>query len=49
LQALRKIGRALAIVGLPVVGALVLYQSTSGSEVLIGVALFVFAVGLIAT
>jgi hypothetical protein len=42
-------GRALAIVGLPVVGGLVLYQSTSGSEVLIGVALFLFAVCLIGT
>jgi hypothetical protein len=48
-QGLRKIARALAIIVLPVVGSLVLYQSSSGIEVAIGVALIAFALGLIAT
>ncbi len=49
MQGLRKIARAAAIVALPIVGGLVLYQSTSGTEVAIGVALIVFGLGLVAT
>ena len=49
MQGLRKILRALAIVLLPVVGALVLYASASGVETAIGVVLILFALGLIAT
>ena len=49
MQGLRKIARALAILALPIVGGLVLYQSTSGTEVLIGAGLIAFAVGLVAT
>ena len=49
MQGLRKVARALAIVVLPLLGGFVLHQSTSGVETLVGVALFVFALGLIAT
>jgi hypothetical protein len=48
-QGLRKIVRAAAIVALPVVGSVVLYESTSGIETLVGVGLIVFALGLVAT
>jgi hypothetical protein len=49
MQGLRKIARAIAIVLLPVVGSFVVYESTSMTEVLIGVALIALALGLTAT
>jgi hypothetical protein len=49
MQGLRKIARAAAIVVLPIVGSFLLYQSTSTIEVLVGVGLMVFALGLVAT
>ena len=49
MQGLRKILRALAIVIFPVIGAVMVYGSTSGMETAIGSALILFALGLIAT
>ena len=49
MHGLRKMARALAIVVLPVVGSFVVYQSTSATEVLVGLALIAFALGLFAT
>jgi hypothetical protein len=49
MQGLRKILRALAIVLLPVVGAVILCGGTSGVETAIGVVLILLALGLIAT
>ena len=49
MQGLRKILRTLAIVVLPVVGMVILYGSSSGMEAAIGLALILFALGLIAT
>ena len=49
MQGLRKILRVLAIVIFPVIGAVIIYGSTSGMETAIGAALILFALGLIAT
>ena len=49
MQGLRKILRALTIVIFPVIGAVVIYDSSSGMETAIGLALIVFSFGLIAT
>jgi hypothetical protein len=49
MQGLRKILRALAIVIFPVIGAVIIYCSTSGMETAIGWAFILFALGLIAT
>ena len=49
MQGLRKIVRALAIVILPMVGAAIVYSSSSGLETVIGVFLIILALGLIAT
>jgi hypothetical protein len=49
MQGLRKILRAFAIVILPIVGALVLYGSSSPVEIGIGTFLILFSFGLIAT
>jgi len=49
MQGLRKILRMMAVVTLPVVGTLVLYDSSSGAEVALGISLILFSLGLIAT
>ncbi len=49
MQGLRKILRALAIVILPVVGAVIVHGSSSGVETAFGLFLILFALGLIAT
>jgi hypothetical protein len=49
MQGLRKILRALAIVLLPMVGTLIIYDSSSGLETAIGLVLILFAFGLVAT
>jgi len=49
MQGLRKILRMMAVVTLPVVGTLVLYDSSSGAEVALGIFLILFSLGLIAT
>ena len=49
MRGLRKILRALAIVFLPVIGAGIIYGSSSGMETAVGLGLIVFALGLIAT
>ena len=49
MQGLRKIFRAFAIVILPVAGTVILYGSSSGIEIALGLFLIVFAIGLIAT
>ena len=49
MQGLRKIVRALAIVILPMVGAAIVYGSSSGLETAIGLCLILLALGLIAT
>jgi hypothetical protein len=49
MQGLRKILRPLAIVTLPVIGAVVIYGSSSAMETAVGLGLIVFALGLIAT
>ena len=49
MQGLRKILQALAIVILPVIGAGVIYGSSSGLETAVGLGLILFALGLIAT
>ena len=46
---LRKLLRAAAILILPVVGIVFLYESTSNIETLVGVGLIAFAMGLVAT
>ena len=48
-QGLRKILRTMAVVTLPIVGTLILYQSSSGIEVAAGIFLILFSLGLIAT
>jgi lipopolysaccharide export LptBFGC system permease protein LptF len=49
MQGLRKIFRALAIVILPVIGAAIIFGSSSGMETAVGLGLIIFAFGLIAT
>ncbi len=49
MQGLRKILRALAIVIFPMVGAVIVYGSSSGMETAIGLFLILFAVGLMVT
>jgi hypothetical protein len=49
MRGLRKILRALAIVIFPVIGAVIIYGSTSGIESAIGWAFILFALDLIAT
>jgi hypothetical protein len=49
MQGLSKILRALAIVILPVIGAVIIYGSSSGMETTVGLGLIFFALGLIAT
>jgi len=49
MQGLRKILRTIAVVTLPIVGTLVLYQGSSGIEVAVGIFLILFSLGLIAT
>lgn len=49
MQGLRKIARALAIVILPIVGAVILYGSSSLLEVGLGIFLILCSFGLIAT
>jgi hypothetical protein len=49
MQGLRKLLRALAIVIFPMIGAVIVYGSTSGTETAIGWAFILFALGLIAT
>jgi hypothetical protein len=49
MQGLRKILRALAMVLLPMVGALIIYGSSSGLETAIGLVLILFALGLVTT
>jgi hypothetical protein len=49
MQGLRKLLRALAIIILPLVAALVLSRASSGTEMAFGALLIVFALGLIAT
>lgn len=49
MQGLRKIVRALAIVVFPMIGAVIVYGSTSGMETAIDWAFMLFALDLIAT
>ena len=49
MSGLRKLLRALAILVLPLLGMLVLFRGTGWLEMLFGVLLIVFALGLIAT
>ena len=49
MQGLRKIFRVLAIVIFPVIGAAIIYGSSSGMETAAGLGLIIFAFGLIAT
>jgi hypothetical protein len=49
MQGVRKTLRTLAIVIFPVVGAVIIHDSSSGMETAIGLAMIVFAFGLIAT
>jgi len=49
MQGLRKILRTMAVVTFPIVGTLVLYQSSSGIEVAMGIFLILFSLGLVAT
>jgi hypothetical protein len=49
MQGLRKLLRALAILILPIVGAAVLYGSSSPIEVALGIFLILCSFGLIAT
>ncbi len=49
MQGQRKILRAFVIVILPVIGAVIVYGSSSGTEEMIGLALILFALVLIAT
>jgi hypothetical protein len=49
MSGLRKLLRALAILVLPLLGMLVLLRGTGRLEMLFGVLLIVFAMGLIAT
>jgi hypothetical protein len=49
MQGLRKILRALAVVIFPVIGAVIVYGSSSGMETAIGWAFILFALGQIAT
>jgi hypothetical protein len=49
MQGLRKLLRALAIVVLPLVAALIFSRASSGTEMVVGALLILFALGLIAT
>ena len=49
MQGWRKILRSLAIVILPMVGAVILYGSSSWMETAVGLGLILFSLGLIAT
>jgi cytochrome c biogenesis protein CcdA len=49
MQGLRKLLRALLILTLPIVAALVFAQASTGTEVAVGALLIAFALGLIAT
>jgi hypothetical protein len=49
MQGLRKIFRVLAIVILPVIGAGIIYGSSSGMETVVGLGLIIFSLGMIAT
>ena len=49
MQGLRKIFRAIAILVLPIVGALIVYGSSNGFEMGLGLFLMLVALGLVAT
>ena len=49
MQGLRKLLRALAIVVLPLVAALIFSRASSGTEMAFAALLILFAIGLIAT
>jgi hypothetical protein len=49
MQGLRKLLRALAIVVLPLAAALIFSRASSGTEMVVGALLILFALGLIAT